>query len=85
MPPRKQALLIAVGVAGAVAALSGALLEGCVAIGFAVEAYVVCSAYLAPGGRDDDLGPGPEDPDLPPEPVAPRDDPAPVREPALIA
>jgi len=74
MPARKRALLLAIGAAGVVAALSGAVLEGCVAIGFAMEAYVLCCAYLAPGGPDggDDRGDdGPQDPSDPP-PAPPR-------------
>lgn len=73
MTTRKKALLLGIGAAGVVAALSGAMLEGCVAIGFAVEAYVLCCAYLMPAGADegDDGGPGPDLPDpapLPPDP-----------------
>ncbi|WP_372790705.1 hypothetical protein [Paraconexibacter sp.] len=83
MSTRKRAFLLAIGLAGAVAALSGALLAGCVAIGFAVEAYVVCHAYCAPatgsgpsaddepGGGDDDGGWRP--PDAPPDPWPPMD------------
>lgn len=69
MPVRKRALLLAIGAAGVVAALSGAMLEGCVAIGFAVEAYVLCCAYLVPGGDEpDDSGGGGEEPDDGPSP-----------------
>lgn len=77
MTARKRALLLAIGAAGAVAALSGAVLEGCVAIGFAVETYLVCCAYLAPSFPDDEDdepgddgggGGGDGGPDLPPDP-----------------
>lgn len=71
MSVRKRALLLAIGAAGVVAALSGAMLEGCVAIGFAVEAYVLCCAYLAPGAADDDDRPGPDDPPEDPGPADP--------------
>ncbi len=71
MSTRKRTLLLAIAAAGLVAALSGAALEGCVAIGFAVEAYLVCSAYLLPATGGDDNGGGPDDPPADPAPTDP--------------
>jgi len=73
MPRRKKGLLLAIAAAGVVAAATGAVLEGCVAIGFAVEAYLVCCAYLAPSFPDEDSGGGWNPPDAPPDPWPPMD------------
>lgn len=81
MSVRKRALLLTIAAAGAVAALLGAVVEGFVAIGFALEAYLLCAAYQAPRapdeGEEDDGWPGGgggwEPPDVPPDRWPPMD------------
>lgn len=80
MSVRKRALLLTIAAAGAVAALLGAVVEGFVALGFALEAYLLCAAYQAPRttdeGDEDDGWPGGggwEPPDLPPDRWPPMD------------
>ncbi len=83
MPPRKQALLLALGASGVVLVASGFVLEGVVLLSVAIEIYVLCLAFLNPiaasgpdpgPGEDDDEGPGGWDPpDFPPDPWPPMD------------
>lgn len=82
MSVRKRALFVFIAAAGVVAALSGAVVEGFVAVGFALEAYLLCAVYEAPrrgeDGEDDDGsggggGGGWDPPDTPPDPWPPMD------------
>ena len=81
MPPRKQALLLALGASGVVLVATGFVLEGVVLLSVALEVYVLCLAFLnpiaAPGkAADDDEDDGPDGwdpPDFPPDPWPPMD------------